>query len=173
MSLAAVPEGLILGGLQARGIKWFYPGVSSVRWVLATIVVGLVGWGIGTFIPLFMVDATAVAHGAEPSLADAALFSSVFGLPVGAIFGLAQGWAFPAGARQKGLWVASNAVGWAIALPWIYSAAQIAADQGDWLLRIVLWACGGLGAGMSIGIVTGIGLSLMTRRDSAARTRIV
>ena len=52
MTLAAVPEGVILGGLQAAGVRWFLPAVSAIRWIAATIAVGLLGWGIGTFMSI-------------------------------------------------------------------------------------------------------------------------
>jgi hypothetical protein len=163
MSLAAVPEGLILGGLQAHGLRWFFTSVSAARWIGATIAVGFLGWGIGTFIPMFVVDEAVMANGAEPGLAATALYSLVFGLGVGAVFGLAQAWALPAEARGRGLWVLANAIGWAIGLPLIFIAAKIAGDQSGWIMRVALWACGGIGAGASVGIATGIGLVWMTK----------
>lgn len=156
MSLAAVPEGLILGGLQVIGLRWFFPATSRSRWILATTAVGLVGWGIGTAIPLFMIEPTGPEHGAEPSLAATAAFSAVFGVGIGAVFGLAQSWALPPQARPRRLWVACNAIGWALGLPLIYMAAQVAADQAGWTLRLLLWALGGVGAGASVGVATGL-----------------
>lgn len=166
MSLAAVPEGVVLGGLQAVGLRWFFNGVSTLRWVFTTICVGFLGWGIGTFIPLFIVDEAAMANGDEPGLATTAFFAAIFGMLVGLIFGGAQSSALPAEAKRKFLWVVGNAAGWALGLPLIYIGAQIAADQTGWAARIILWASGGVGAGASVGVFTGFALFWMTPRDS-------
>jgi len=168
MSLAAVPEGLVLGGMQAAGLRWFFNTVSSSRWVVTTICVGFLGWGVGTFIPLFVVDESAVVNGAEPGLAATALYALIFGTLVGVIFGLAQSLALPADAKRRYLWVVGTAAGWAIGLPLIYIGAQIAGDLSGWIPRIALWATGGIGAGASVGLFTGIMLFWMTPRDATA-----
>jgi len=166
MSLAAVPEGFVLGGLQSVGLRWFFNGVSTARWVFTTICVGFLGWGIGTFIPLFIVDETAMTNGDEPGLAVTAFFAAIFGILVGLLFGGVQSSALPAEAIRKFPWVVGNAAGWALGLPLIYIGAQIAADQAGWAARIILWACGGVGAGATVGIFTGFALFWMTPRDS-------
>ena len=167
MTLAAVPEGLVLGGLQAYGLSWVFATVSRSRWILATIVVGLIGWGIGAFLPLFLVAEPAVGGGNEPGLAATAMFAAVFGVLIGAVFGLGQSWALPAEARRRYRWIIGNAVGWAIGLPFVYVAAQLAADQSGWVVRIALWAAGGIGAGSCVGLSTGIALLGMTNHRSA------
>jgi hypothetical protein len=169
MSLAAVPEGLVLGGLQAIGIRWFLPSTSTFRWITATIAVGLLGWGMGTATPLFFVSEAELSNGTEPSFAAIALFSAAFGAAVGAIFGLAQAWALPAQTKRGWIWVVCNVIGWAVGLPLIYLAAQFAADQPDWVLRVILWALGGLGAGASVGVATGLGLIAMTKQQSTTQ----
>lgn len=165
MSMAAIPEGVILGGLQAEGVKWFLPDLSAWRWMLATIAVGFLGWGVGTFIPLFLIGQDEAAAGPEPGLAATAAFAAIFGLAVGAVFGLAQAWALPEGSGGKLSWVIANTVGWAIGLPLIYMAAQIAGDYSSWTAKIGLWAVGGLGAGMSVGAATGIALLKLDRNE--------
>lgn len=166
MTLAAVPEGLVLGGLQAVGIRWFLPSVSMRRWIVATVAVGIVGWAIGTFIPLFVVGpAPGDVPVDEPGLAATALFAAVFGLAVGAIFGLAQYWALPGEARRRPLWVVANTAGWGLGLPCIYVAAQLGGDLDGWVPRIAAWALGGLGAGAALGGATGLALLRMRSRE--------
>lgn len=159
MTMAAIPEGLILGGLQAIGIRWFIPDISMKRWILATVLVGLLGWGIGTFFPLFLApEASSTGSVYEPSLFIIALFASVFGLLVGAVFGGVQSMAFPKNVEKRSSWIWANAIGWAIGLPLIYTGAQIGADFSNWSFRLLAWALGGCGAGISIGIATGSAL---------------
>ena len=168
MSLAAVPEGLVLGGLQAIGIRWFLPTTSTFRWITATMAVGFLGWGIGTAMPLFFVSEAELSNGPGPSLAAIAMFSAAFGVAVGAIFGLAQVWALPAQAKRRWIWVVCNAIGWGAGLPLIYIAAQIAADQSGWLSRALLWSLGGVGAGACVGLATGVGLKVLVQHGNKA-----
>lgn len=169
MTLAAVPEGIVLGGLQAKGMRWFLPEISARRWMLATIAVGLFGWAIGTFIPLFLAPEAAAEGMSEPGLLGTAVFAAVFGILVGSVFGIGQAWALPQGTRGRVPWILANACGWAVGLPLIYIAAQFAGDLEGWPARISVWAIGGLGAGASIGVATGFALrSIGGRRSESA-----
>ncbi len=161
MTLAAVPEGVVLGGLQAIGLRWFIADVSFVRWIWATILVGLIGWGIGTFLPLFVFTEPSVLPDMEPMLASTALFAASFGVVIGTVFGLFQAWVLPVNTKHKSIWVISNAIGWTVALPMIYIAAQIGADYSGWAARLAMWAAGGCAAGATLGVATGCGLTIL------------
>lgn len=169
MSLAAVPEGIILGGLQARGIRWFLPEVSTKRLILATVAIGLLGWGVGTFIPMFLMVGDTAQPSAGTDLWATAGFAATFGLGVGLVFGLAQSWALPTAIGGKALWSLANMVGWAFGLPLIYVGAEIGADFTSWIPRIAVWAAGGLAAGAVIGLSTGLALAMMPENRRAAR----
>lgn len=161
MTAAAVPEGFVLGRLQAWGLSWFFPNIVWQRFVVATVVVGLLGWGVGTFIPLFLVGDGAEATQQEPSLFAVAAFASIFGALAGALFGAAQAWAVPTDWRGKLLWVAANVAGWAIALPLIYVAAQMGADLTSTTAKVLSWAAGGGAAGLVIGAATALAIQRM------------
>jgi hypothetical protein len=154
MSLAAVPEGLILGGLQATGIRWFIPKVSACKWILATVAVGFLGWAIGIAVPMFLYTVEGHKIEPQPNLTATAGFATAFGASVGAVFGLAQALVLPTDTQGKIQWTLANAVGWAIALPLIYAAAQLAAEYHGWPMRVAVWAIGGLAAGATIGVTT-------------------
>ena len=160
MSLAAAPEGIILGAMQARGISWFLSGVSRQKLVLATVFVGLIGWGIGSFIPMFVMRQAGAEAGADPGLLSTALFAAVFGAGVGLILGLAQSWALPPGIARRTGWTLANIAGWGLGLPIIYIAAQYATEFAAWPIRLALRTVGGLAAGALIGVSTGIALMI-------------
>lgn len=173
MASAAVPEALILGGLQAIGLKAFWPKLSARRWIAATLAVGLIGWGVGAGLPLFIAFEGG-APGAEPPGEAVMAFAGIFGLAAGLLFGLAQALALPSGVRRRWAWVAANAAGWAIALPVTYAAGQAAADLEGFSPRVALYALGGLGAGLTIGLATACALPFMpldTRRSASDGTR--
>lgn len=155
VALAAVPEALVLGGFQAWGLKPAVPDLRVGRWIAATVVPGLIGWGAGGFVPLFVAgpsDGPAVA--VEPPLAAILLYAAAFGALAGLLFGACQSLALPRGRRDRLAWIAANAAGWVVALPLIYLGATIGADTESLPLRVLAWAGGGLAAGAVIGLAT-------------------
>lgn len=172
MTTAAVPEGLVLGGLQARGLRWFLPELVPPRFIGATIVAGLIGWGLGSFIPLFVVRDGASVSATEPSVLEIIGFAATFGLIAGAVFGACQAWALPVKASSRARWTIANAVGWACALPLIYVAAQTAADLNGVAPKILLWALGGGAAGLVVGVATAVVLPAMEPEPSGGLSAI-
>lgn len=166
MTMAAVPEGLVLGGLQARGLRWFLPDLVPPRFIGATIAAGLIGWGVGSFLPLFVVRDGAGVGATEPSALEIVGFAAAFGLIAGLVFGACQAWALPVKASSRLRWTLANAVGWALALPLIYVAAQTAADLSGVVPKILLWAAGGGGAGLVIGAATAVVVPAMETEPS-------
>lgn len=163
MALAAIPETLVLGLAQAAGLRGFM-ALSTPRWLAATSIVGLLGWGVGAAIPLFLVGPAAPMT-QEPELAVQMVFAAIFGAAAGLLFGLSQSLALPAEARRiRTSWVIANVAGWGVGLPLIYLAAQVGAGQSDIPLRVLLWAVGGLAAGLSVGLATGVPLAIFARQ---------
>ncbi len=174
MTMAALPEGFVLGGLQARGLRWFFADLVPPRFIGATIAAGLIGWGIGSFIPLFVVRDTAntAASAAEPSVLAVIGFAAAFGLIAGVVFGGCQAWALPVKTSSRVRWALANAAGWAAALPLIYLAAQAAADLSGAAPKILLWALGGGTAGLVIGVATAVVLPAMEPNPSGGLSAI-
>lgn len=161
-TMSAIPEGFVLGGLQAYGLRWFYPTLSATRWITMTTLVGLAGWGVGTFMPLFMVGEAASAP--EPSPTAIAAFAAIFGSLAGVAFGAAQAFALPVGADGRVKWVIANVIGWALGLPLIYLAAQLAGDFQAPAAMVAIWATGGLGAGVCVGVATAVAIATTEAR---------
>lgn len=159
MTLSAVPEALILGALQTAGLKPFWP-VRLRSWLAATLAVGLLGWGVGSAIPLFLFPGDA-GPAAEPGAQTTSLMAALFGAAAGLLFGAVQSLALPKGARLA--WTLANAVGWAAGLPLIFLGAGLGADQPSLALRIARWAVGGLGAGAAVGLATSTAIALRPR----------
>lgn len=84
MALAAIPETLVLGFAQAAGPRGFMT-LSTPRWLTATSVVGLLGWGVGAAIPLLMVGPAASVT-REPELGAVVVLAAVFGAAAGPIW---------------------------------------------------------------------------------------
>jgi len=164
MSAAALPEGLVLGGLQSTGIRWFLPTVRRVHWIAATTVVGLLGWAVGTWFPVFMpFEAQPGSAVVEPTVVQTVGFTVIFGACAGALIGGAQSFAMPTvnsggGRSLRVIWIVANSIGWAIGLPCIYLAASFGADLSNVAARVAVWSGGALLAGAAGGAATGAGL---------------
>ena len=165
---AGVPEGFVLATLQSYGIRQFF-GIAHDRatLVVRTVAAAVAGWATGTFVPVFLPFETPAAAGPqqEPPLIATIAFAAVFGVLAGALFGWLQSAAF-AGRTLRRRWILANTLGWMVGLPAIYVFAQFGGDFQSWAARIALWATGGLLAGASIGIATGLPLVRAVRRGA-------
>ncbi len=169
-SLAALPEGIVLGGIQAWWLHHLWPTLSVWRWIAATVAVGLVGWGFGTAMPLFLMPQgleAGLEDAAEPSLAALLGLAGLFGAAAGLLFGVVQALALPARAQPRRAWVLANVVGWAIGLPLIYAAAQLGSEAATPAGTLAWWMAGGAAGGLAIGLCTGLALTRMA--PAAAR----
>jgi hypothetical protein len=155
LTLAAVPEAVCLGGGQVMGLQRLGVAVKPRLFLLGTLLIGLLAWGVGGAIPLFI----AVGDGlpaTEPSLGQTAVLASIFGAVAGLLFGSAQSAGLATELRLR--WVVGNVLGWLLGLPLIYVAASLGADQSSLLGQLAYWALGGLGAGLLVGSGTAVGL---------------
>lgn len=157
-ALSGVPEGIVLGLVQANLMSRRLPDLSIVRWTAATCVVAMVGWAAGSSFSVFA-SGDAGAGGFDPGVGQTILAAAGFGVLVGALFGGAQTLALSGLGVPRWPWIAGNAVGWALGLPVIYLAASGLALGPVWALA----AIGGLIAGALVGAATAMAFAIMTR----------
>lgn len=152
---SGAPEGFILGAIQAIGITRIFGLPLDIRtFAIRTIIVALLGWGVGTAIPIFIPTDASTTIDAERALITILAYACLFGAVAGAVFGLLQRVAF-AGRRLQRDWLTANVLGWAIALPIIFLFAQTAGDFDGRIIKVTLWTIGGLLGGIAIGLTTG------------------
>lgn len=104
---------------------------------------------------------------AEPPSRDMrivfALFvAPVFGLVAGSIVGAAQWLVLRRHVQRAGSWISANALGWAVAFPWIYVAGTLPAEDTPLSLTFVLAVVAGALGGLCLGAVTGAFLLRLT-----------
>jgi hypothetical protein len=153
LALSAVPEALILGLLQARGLRPALPGLDLGRFLRWTLLAGLAGWGLGGAAGLLLVEPGATGA-AETRPALALLATAGIGAGAGALFGWAQGRALPAAGGGRRAWLWGNVAGWTLALPVVYAGASLGAEAEGAALRVAIWGVAGLAAGALIGAAT-------------------
>ncbi len=77
------------------------------------------------------------------------------GLVFGAVLGAAQAFVLLRHVQNSGRWILPNAIGWGVALGWIFLAASSTPTGGSLGLILIIGAEAGLLSGLSIGLVTG------------------
>jgi hypothetical protein len=167
---AGVLEGAITGTLQWLVLRRRYRGLGGAGWVGATVIVAALGWAAGMAIPLFFVgDATAEAPVVEPPLALVLFFAAIFGAAAGALFGLAQGIVLRRHAKRAlPVWVAGNAAGWGIGLPFTYLAGSL--DLASAGAAAAVGGASGLAMGLAVAAATGIALGALPPTPTASAT---
>lgn len=152
---SGIVEGLVLGLTQGRLLRDRLPALPLGRFVAMTMAVAVLGWAIGSAVPMLMApDAASIEPPPEPTLATLAGFTAVSGLAAGLLFGGAQWIALRRAALGAGRWIVANALGWALALPTIYIAASYGDPDTAMLNALLHGLAGGVVAGALIGGAT-------------------
>jgi CBS domain-containing protein len=164
MVVAGALEGLALGLFQWSVLGEAFPKMSARSWALATAAVAALGWLLG-MLPSTLSAPSVVP--VEPPNRDVrvvfALFlAPVFGLVAGSIVGAAQWLVLRRHAHRAGSWISANALGWAVAFPWIYVAGTMPAEDTPVSFTFVLAVVAGALGGLSLGAVTGAFLLRLT-----------
>jgi hypothetical protein len=138
----------------------------------ATMIVAAAGWFLG-MLPSTLMSAPADTNAAdavwEPAITLVLSGAALFGGIAGAAFGWAQWRVLRLHADQAYLWIYTNAIGWAIGLPWSYLAGSLA-DVSDSVARmVVVGAVAGALMGLSVAVPTGLALRRMPPRWVIAR----
>ncbi len=162
MILAGAIEGAILGFLQWKILVKRFRQLSMLAWLRNTMSITMLGWGIG-MLPSFFFNGNAEAGEVanEPALWLLLLAAALMGLVLGSLFGLFQYWVLRAHTAEAKGWILANALGWMLAMVWIFLAASLPDAHTPIPLIIGMGAAGGILAGTSVGLITGLFLMRM------------
>lgn len=151
---AGALEGYAVGWFQWRVLRERFT-VPKADWIGATVSVAVLGWLLGMLPSTLASNPESGAVAFEPSLGQIALFALLFGLGAGVLFGIGQWVVLRHYAEGAGVWVMANALGWGLALVWIYPiASSMPVGIALWQ-QVLLGALAGLLSGVSIGGITG------------------
>jgi hypothetical protein len=167
-ALAGVVEGSSIAWFQWRILRRRWPRLPFGPWLYATVGVALLAWALGTGASLLAATGSSDQQGPEPPLGVIALVSAAFGMLAGTLFGGAQWLVLRRRVDRAARWIVGNAIGWAIALPWISVAAALPSERTAAAWIVTLGAGAGIVAGLSVGAITGVFLLRMQPRSHLA-----
>ena len=152
MVAAGAVEGLSLGYFQWRAMRAHLPELPPARWIGVTALAAAGGWLLG-MLPSTLLQSGAVLM--EPVVSDRFFVVLLLGLVTGTVFGAAQAWVLRPFVPHAARWIAANALGWSVAMLWIFLAASLPDESTPALTTLGLGAAGGLVAGLCLGAITG------------------
>ena len=164
--LAGIAEGLSLGLGQWWALRGKFPELRARAWLGASVAAAAGGWILGgvpsTLISLLGRDAGSAAEAAtEPSLVWLVGGSALGGVALGAAFGAIQWRTLRRHAPAARRWIASNALGWGLALPWSYVAGSSASAARSPLHALAAAAFAGLAMGFTVAVANWYALRAM------------
>jgi hypothetical protein len=155
---AGAVEGFALGGLQWLALRRKLTALPARRWIGATVALAVTGWAAGMLPSTLAGENTGGSAGGAPAAWLIALLAVAGGLGAGAAVGAVQAWAMRGYATGRRGWVAVNAVGWTLALCWIFLFAALPAADWPWWTVAGSGLLAGAASGITVGVVTGMWL---------------
>jgi hypothetical protein len=163
---AAVASGLIEATLVGLAQHWamgpWFPAITRRSWWLATAAGALLAYVLGylpsTIINLMQASDAAAAPVSEPPQAVVLLLAAGMGAVTGAILSAAQVLALRTSVPRAGWWIPANMLAWAVGLPIVFAAIDLAFAQPALWRSVMVMAGALLGMGAVVGAINGLAL---------------
>jgi hypothetical protein len=155
----------VVGFAQWVVLRHTIQGISWRSWVLATIIGALIAWFFGS-IPMTMASLSqpsASTPASEPPQTVVLLLAAGMGLVAGLILSLAQWRVLRKQVKKAWLWLPANALAWAVGMPIIFAAVDLAQQTGSIAGGVMVMAAGITLAGAVVGAIHGPALIYLTR----------
>jgi hypothetical protein len=165
MTASGVLEGALVGFVQWLVLRVAIPGILRRAWVLATIIGALIAWFFGS-IPMTVASlsqSSAPIPASEPPQALVLLLTAGMGLVAGFILSVVQWQVLRKHVEKAWLWLPANALAWAVGMPLIFAAVDLAQQVATTLARVMVMAAGIALAGAIVGAIHGIALLYFQR----------
>lgn len=159
-------EGTVVGLLQWSVLRAPLPRVTRREWLLATLAGALVAWFLGS-LPSTLIGLGGDSSGAaaqEPETWLMMLLAAGMGLFLGLILALPQWIVLRRHARRAWVWLPANAAAWALGMPIIFAAVDLAYQAGTIPGAAGIMAAALALTGAIVGAVHGVALLWLVRR---------
>jgi hypothetical protein len=159
-TLVGILEGTVIGFTQWTILRRYIR--HSRRWILATVIGGLLAWFTGLTISVVMAFAFA---GATGSYVNIAFIKGLIllGMGIGGMLGFCQWLVIRNQVRYGIWWIFANAIAWSLGLPVAYLGMGAIEQKSSIQIALTTVATGGI-MGVVIGSITGIALIWLLRQ---------
>ncbi len=166
MTSSGLLEGTVVGLAQWAVMRRPFPRLGRGVWVGATIAGALVAWALGS-VPMTVASLGAQAEqaaGPEPPQWIVLLAAGGMGLAAGAILGWPQWRALRRIVWGAGLWIPANSLAWAVGMPIVFSAVDLAQQSGSTGGAVATMAAAVALTGAVVGAIHGLALVVLASR---------
>ena len=161
-------EGLVVGYAQWRAMHAAFPALPRRSWILATIYGALVAWFLGS-IPMTIASLAASGQeqaAQEPPAAMMLLMAAGMGAVAGLVLSLLQWRVLRQFAGRAWLWLPANAAAWAVGMPIVFAAVDLAQRSGSLPGGVAVMALSLAITGAVVGAVHGVVLVRLASQQS-------
>lgn len=148
-------EGAVLALFQLRVLRQIFPLLNRRRWVLATAFAASVAWMLGFLAPT-LDDLFEISTATQLTI----------WIPAGVLIllsiGTAQAWVLRDVVERPQRWIAANALGWLLGLPWTFVLPAMIPDDSSTSVWIGTFVVAGILMGLTVGFVTSYMLVSLT-----------
>lgn len=141
-------EGAVLAWFQLRVLRTGLPMVNSRGWILATGIAASIAWMLGYLAPTL--DELV---GLSPTT------QIVIWIPASILIllsiGSAQAMILTGVVARPRRWIAANAAGWLLGLPWTFALPALLPEAAPIAVWIATFVIAGVLMGLTVGLVTG------------------
>ena len=156
-------EATLVGLAQWWAMRPWFPAVTRLAWWRGTFIGALAAYVLGN-LPFTLIDLgsqSAQTTTSEPPQAVVLLLAALLGIVAGAVLSFAQGLALRGKAQRAGLWIPANMLAWAVGMPIIFGAIDLAFKLPAAWQAVLLMAAVLLLTGAVVGAIHGLFLIQM------------
>lgn len=146
--LGGFGEGAVLAWFQLRVLRVCLPRLNPGRWILATGGAASIAWMLGLLAPT-LDDLVGLSAGTQLAI----------WIPAGVLIllsiGTAQAMVLRGIVTRPQRWIAANAVGWLLGLPWTFALPAMLPETAPVAIWITTFVVAGVLMGLTVGLITG------------------
>jgi hypothetical protein len=161
MTSSGLLEGTVVGLAQWSVMQRAFPRLPRRSWVGATVTGALVAWFLGS-IPMTLASLSTQgqqAAGPESQASVMLLMAGVMGAFAGLVLGFPQWVVLRRVAKGASLWLPANGVAWALGMPMVFAAVDLAQKGGSVAGAVATMAIAVAITGAVVGAVHGLALA--------------
>lgn len=141
-------EGAVLAWFQLRVLRTCLPDLNASRWILATGSAASIAWMLGLLAPTL-----------NDLFGLSAQMQLVIWIPAGVLIllsiGMAQAIVLRGIVARPQRWIAANAAGWLLGLPWTFVLPALLPETAAVAVWITTFVVAGVLMGLTVGLITG------------------